>query len=78
MKLVERRITLGSGEGHEYRPFPDLRSVPEAEITGRKSRKGLEKGMSTGSSLRSKISKGPALRSFSYVKQRWDFSTFQK
>jgi hypothetical protein len=30
MKLVERRITLSTGEGHEYRPFPDLRSVPEA------------------------------------------------
>jgi hypothetical protein len=75
MKLVERRITLSTGEGNEYRPFPDLRSVHKAEITGRKSRKGLEKGLSTGSSLRSKIPEGPVLWSFSYVNQRWDFST---
>jgi len=51
---------FGIGEGPEYRPFRDLRSVPEA---GRLRN-------------RSKITEGPVLRSFSYVKQSWDFFTF--
>jgi hypothetical protein len=48
------------GEGLEYRPFSDLRLVPEA---GR-PREQLE------------ITEGPVLRSFSDLKQSWDFFTF--
>jgi hypothetical protein len=48
------------GEGLEYRPFGDLRFVPEA---GR-SREQVE------------ITEGPVLRSFSYLKQSWEFFTF--
>jgi hypothetical protein len=48
------------GEGLEYRPFCDLRSVPEASSGGN----------------RLKIMEGPTLRSFSYVKQSLGFFHF--
>jgi len=53
--------SLCIGEGPKYRPFRDLRSVPEA---------GRLRGK------RSKIMEGHVLRSFSYGKQSWDLFTF--
>jgi hypothetical protein len=40
--LTQRGYCIG--EGPEYTPFSHLRSVPEAEGTGRKSQKGLYLG----------------------------------
>jgi len=63
------------GDGHEYRPFCDLRTVPEAdkpreqvENHGRACTQVLCRGN------RSKIVEGHVLRSFTFVKQSWDFS----
>jgi hypothetical protein len=63
LKLISAKTNF-STEGPEYRPFSDLRSVPEAGT----------QAVSGGNTL--KIMGGPVLRSFSYGEKSWDFFTF--